>query len=68
MNPATGVSLDDLSPESLRILGELGSTAKTASEIINNKDPVVYSAIQKAIDAANTEAASNAQKVCCNLK
>lgn len=37
--------------------------ASKVSEIINNKEPAIYKAIQEGIDRVNGKAISNAQKV-----
>ncbi|KAI4494503.1 hypothetical protein M0802_008824 [Mischocyttarus mexicanus] len=59
----TGEPLDDLTPDTLTWLKSIGSNAKTVSEIINSKDPLVHTEIEEAIKRTNLKATSNAQKV-----
>ncbi|XP_014609244.1 PREDICTED: long-chain-fatty-acid--CoA ligase ACSBG2 isoform X1 [Polistes canadensis] len=59
----TGEPLDELTSDTLRWLKSIGSNAKTVSEIVNSKDPLVYKEVEEAIKRANTKATSNAQKV-----
>lgn len=61
MNTATGEPTSQLDPNCLRALQAEGSSSKTVAEA--KSDPLVAAAIQKGIDAANTKAASRAQKV-----
>ncbi|XP_028014930.1 long-chain-fatty-acid--CoA ligase ACSBG2 isoform X2 [Eptesicus fuscus] len=63
MDETTGEPLDTLNWEAIRFCQELGSQASTVPEIVELQDPLVYSAIQKGIDAVNQEATSNAQKI-----
>ena len=63
MDPTNGGPTDALTPEAIKLISALGSSATTVSQVIDNKDEAVYSAIQKGIDAANEHALSHAQKV-----
>lgn len=54
---------DKLSPEALDFCQQHGVTATKVSEIIANKEPAVYDAIQEGIARVNARATSNAQKV-----
>nr|XP_046241367.1 long-chain-fatty-acid--CoA ligase ACSBG2-like isoform X1 [Scatophagus argus] len=58
-----GDPTDKLSPEALDFCKQHGVTATTVSEIITNKVPAVYQAIQEGIERVNARATSNAQKV-----
>lgn len=63
MDPTNGGPTDALTAEAIKLISALGSSATTVSQVIDNKDEAVYSAIQKGIDAANEHAVSHAQKV-----
>ena len=63
MDPTNGGPTDALTAEAIQLISALGSSATTVSQVIDNKDEAVYSAIQKGIDAANEHAISHAQKV-----
>ncbi|XP_027706937.1 long-chain-fatty-acid--CoA ligase ACSBG2 isoform X2 [Vombatus ursinus] len=63
VNLDTGEPQDDLSPEALDFCQKLGSKSKKVSDIVDGKDPLVYEAIEKGIEAVNKEATSNAQKI-----
>ena len=54
---------DDLTPEAMKEISLLGSSATKVSEIIENQDRPIFDAIQKGIDKANEGAVSNAQRV-----
>ena len=58
-----GEPTDNLSPEALAYCQRLGVTATKVSEIIANKEPAVYTAIQEAMERINARSTSNAQKV-----
>lgn len=58
-----GEPTDKLSPEALDFCRQLGVTATKVSEIIANKEPAVYNAIQEGLERVNARATSNAQKV-----
>ena len=49
----TGEPLDRLTPGAQAQIAQLGSLCMTASEIVTQRDEVVYSAVQRGIDAAN---------------
>ncbi|KAM7140506.1 long-chain-fatty-acid--CoA ligase ACSBG2 isoform 1-T5 [Molossus nigricans] len=59
----SGEPLDKLSFESIKFCQSLGSAASTVTEVVELRDPLVYSAIQKGIDAVNQEATSSAQRI-----
>lgn len=59
----TGEPLDKLNWEAIRFCREVGSPATTVPEIVELQDPLVYSAIQKGIEAVNQEATSNSQRI-----
>ena len=63
MDPTNGGPTDALTAEAIQLISALGSSATTVSQVIDNKDEAVYSAVQKGIDAANEHAISHAQKV-----
>ncbi|XP_020293396.1 very long-chain-fatty-acid--CoA ligase bubblegum [Pseudomyrmex gracilis] len=63
MNTETGEPLDTLTEDVLKWAKSVGSKAKTVTEVINSRDPIIYNEIDKAIKRANTHAISNAQKV-----
>uniref|UniRef100_A0A8C5B395 long-chain-fatty-acid--CoA ligase n=1 Tax=Gadus morhua TaxID=8049 RepID=A0A8C5B395_GADMO len=58
-----GEPTDDLSPEALAYCQRLGVTATKISEIVANKEPAVYAAIQEAMERINARSTSNAMKV-----
>ena len=63
MDPDSGEPTDDLDPSALERIAALGSKCTKVSEVVEQKDEAVFSAIQKALDKANEKAVSNAQKV-----
>ncbi|XP_008205010.1 very long-chain-fatty-acid--CoA ligase bubblegum isoform X1 [Nasonia vitripennis] len=63
MNIDTGEPLDALSPDARKWVKGLGSKAKTLSEVLQTKDPLIYKGIEEAITRANEKAISNAQRV-----
>ncbi|XP_070689704.1 long-chain-fatty-acid--CoA ligase ACSBG2-like [Pempheris klunzingeri] len=58
-----GEPTDDLSPEALDFCQQHGVTATKVSEIISNKEPAIYKAIQEGFERINAKATSNAQRV-----
>lgn len=54
---------DKLTPEALAFCQQRGVTATKVSEIIANKEPAIYKAIQEGMERVNARATSNAQKV-----
>uniref|UniRef100_A0A0B8RRA7 Long-chain-fatty-acid--CoA ligase ACSBG2 n=1 Tax=Philothamnus irregularis TaxID=1899461 RepID=A0A0B8RRA7_9SAUR len=63
LNLETGISEDELTPEAVEFCQKLGSKSTKVSDIVGNKDVVVYTAIQKGIMKVNDRATSNAQKI-----
>ncbi|XP_012264154.1 very long-chain-fatty-acid--CoA ligase bubblegum isoform X2 [Athalia rosae] len=59
----TGAPLDTLTKATQKWARSIGSKAQTVTEVIQNKDPVIYNEIEEAIKRANKKATSNAQKV-----
>ncbi|XP_012733922.2 long-chain-fatty-acid--CoA ligase ACSBG2 isoform X2 [Fundulus heteroclitus] len=58
-----GDPTDDLSPEALDFCRQHGVRATKVSEIIANKEPAIYKAIQEGVERVNATSTSNAQKV-----
>uniref|UniRef100_A0A8C4NX72 long-chain-fatty-acid--CoA ligase n=1 Tax=Dicentrarchus labrax TaxID=13489 RepID=A0A8C4NX72_DICLA len=58
-----GDPTDELSPEALDFCQQNGVSATKVSEIIANKEPAIYKAIQEGMERINARATSNAQKV-----
>ena len=58
-----GEPTDELSPEALAFCQQHGVTATKVSQIIANKEPAIYTAIQEGLERVNARATSNAQKV-----
>ncbi|XP_044051319.1 long-chain-fatty-acid--CoA ligase ACSBG2-like isoform X2 [Siniperca chuatsi] len=58
-----GEPTDELSPEALAFCQQHSVTAAKVSEIIANKEPAIYKAIQEGMERVNTRATSNAQKI-----
>ncbi|XP_072521412.1 long-chain-fatty-acid--CoA ligase ACSBG2-like [Salminus brasiliensis] len=58
-----GEPMDELSPLAVEFCRQRGVTATKVSEIINNKEPGIYKAIQEGVNHINEKATSNAQKV-----
>lgn len=54
---------DELTPEALDFCQRNGVKATKVSEIIANKEPAIYTAIQEGLERVNARATSNAQKV-----
>ncbi|XP_072752863.1 very long-chain-fatty-acid--CoA ligase bubblegum [Anoplolepis gracilipes] len=63
MDTETGESLDTLTLDVLKWAKSIGSNAKTVTDVISSRDPLIYGEIDKAIKRANAQAISNAQKV-----
>lgn len=63
VDKTTGEPLDRLTWEAIRFCRDAGSQATTVSEILELRDPLVYTAIQKGINAVNQCTISNAQKI-----
>ena len=64
VNPDTGEATDDLQPQAIKLLQQLGSNCTTVSQVIESEDKAVFKAIQDGIDRYNTHhLISNAQKV-----
>ncbi|KAM7019001.1 long-chain-fatty-acid--CoA ligase ACSBG2-like isoform 2-T2 [Tautogolabrus adspersus] len=55
--------IDELSPEALDFCRQNDVKATKVSEIIANKEPAIYTAIQEGIERINAKATSNAQRV-----
>ncbi|XP_056274178.1 long-chain-fatty-acid--CoA ligase ACSBG2-like [Pseudoliparis swirei] len=58
-----GEPTDELSPEAVTFCKQHNVTATKVSEIIANKEPAIYKAIQEGMERANARATSNAQKI-----
>ncbi|XP_044185623.1 long-chain-fatty-acid--CoA ligase ACSBG2-like isoform X2 [Thunnus albacares] len=58
-----GDPTDELSPEALDFCRQHGVTATKVSEILANKEPAIYKAIQEGVERVNARATSNAQRV-----
>lgn len=58
-----GEPTDELTPEAKAFCQQHGSSATKVSEIIANKEPAIYKAIQECMDCVNAKATSNAQKI-----
>jgi len=64
MNPSDGAPLDDLAMETLKWLDSLDLKYRKLSEILEaGPDAVVMKSLQGAVDRANKNAISNAQKI-----
>ncbi|XP_033829074.1 long-chain-fatty-acid--CoA ligase ACSBG2-like [Periophthalmus magnuspinnatus] len=58
-----GEPTDDLSPEALDFCRRHNVTATKVSEIVANKEPAIYQAIQEGFERVNAKATSRAQNV-----
>ncbi|KAL7836678.1 hypothetical protein AOLI_G00279620 [Acnodon oligacanthus] len=58
-----GDPTDELSLLVVEFCRQRGVIASKVSEIVNNKEPAIYKAIQEGVDKVNAKATSNAQKV-----
>lgn len=58
-----GEPTDNLNSEALAYCQRFGVTATKVSEIIANKEPAIYKAIQEAVERVNARSTSNAQKI-----
>lgn len=58
-----GDPTDELSSEVLDFCQQNGVTATKVSEIVANKEPAIYKAIQEGLERINAKATSNAQRV-----
>nr|XP_003938899.1 long-chain-fatty-acid--CoA ligase ACSBG2 isoform X1 [Saimiri boliviensis boliviensis]XP_003938900.1 long-chain-fatty-acid--CoA ligase ACSBG2 isoform X1 [Saimiri boliviensis boliviensis]XP_010347821.1 long-chain-fatty-acid--CoA ligase ACSBG2 isoform X1 [Saimiri boliviensis boliviensis] len=63
INQMSGEPLDKLTLEAIDFCRGLGSLASTVTDIVKQKDSLVYKAIQEGINDVNQEATSNAQKI-----
>ncbi|XP_006896488.1 PREDICTED: long-chain-fatty-acid--CoA ligase ACSBG2 [Elephantulus edwardii] len=63
IDPVTHEPQNKLTLEAIHYCKQLGSEATTVSEILSQRDPLIYSAIQEGIDKVNEMAVSNAQMV-----
>lgn len=63
MDPDSGEATDDLDPNAIRMIAVLGSKCTKVSEVVEQKDELVFAAIQQALTKANEKAVSSAQKV-----
>ena len=54
VNPVTGEATDDLQPQVIKMLQQIGSNCTTVSQVIESEDKVVFKAIQDGIDCYNT--------------
>ncbi|XP_068616922.1 long-chain-fatty-acid--CoA ligase ACSBG2-like [Brachionichthys hirsutus] len=59
----SGEPTDDLSPEVMEFCRQHGVTATKVSEVIANKEPAIYEAIQEGLERVNARSTSNAQRV-----
>ncbi|KAM5172089.1 long-chain-fatty-acid--CoA ligase ACSBG1 [Mantella aurantiaca] len=62
-DPESMEPTDHLTPEAMRFCNDAGSAVTTVTEIVGQKDPAVYRAIQEGIDKVNGHAVSNAQRI-----
>lgn len=67
MDPETGEPTDDLTGDAVRLIAAKGSTATKISQVIDNQDPAVFTAIQEGLDRANERAISNPATVCDSI-
>lgn len=58
-----GEPTDRLSPEAVDFSRRLGVAATKVSEVLANKEPAIFNAIQEGLERVNAKATSNAQKV-----
>ncbi|KAF7200759.1 long-chain-fatty-acid--CoA ligase ACSBG2 [Nothobranchius furzeri] len=58
-----GEPTDDLSPEVLDFCQQHGVKSTKVSEVLANKEPAIYKAIQEGMERVNARSTSNAQKV-----
>uniref|UniRef100_A0A1A8NAW8 long-chain-fatty-acid--CoA ligase n=1 Tax=Nothobranchius rachovii TaxID=451742 RepID=A0A1A8NAW8_9TELE len=58
-----GEPTDDLGPEVLDFCQQHGVTSTKVSEVLANKEPAIYKAIQEGMERVNARSTSNAQKV-----
>ncbi|KAL2092811.1 hypothetical protein ACEWY4_012609 [Coilia grayii] len=58
-----GEPTDELSPLVVEFCRQHGVSATKVSEIVSNKEPAVYKAIQEGIGRVNAKSTSNAQKI-----
>ncbi|RNA00070.1 long-chain-fatty-acid-- ligase ACSBG2 [Brachionus plicatilis] len=63
LNPETGEPLDELNTECINYLESINSTSKNITDIIDNKDPIVYKAIEEGLKNANKKAPSRAANI-----
>ena len=63
MDPDTNEPTDDLTAQAAGLIAAKGSSATKISQIVDNKDQAVFTAIQEGIDRANAKAISNAATV-----
>ena len=63
MDPDTNEPTDDLTAQAASLIAAKGSIATKISQIVDNQDQAVFTAIQEGIDRANAKAISNAATV-----
>ncbi len=63
MNPDTAEPTDKLTAQAQHAIDLLGSHCKSISQIVQEQDKAVFTAIQEGLDRANGRATSRAQKV-----
>ena len=63
MDPKTDKPLDTLTLLAQHQIQELGCHTNNVSEIVDKKDPAVFTAIQEGLERANQHATSRAEKV-----
>lgn len=66
MNLDTAEPTDKLTPQAQHAIQQLGSQCTSVSQIVQEQDKAVFTAIQEGLDRANSRALSRAQKVRAN--
>ena len=63
MNPETGEPTDDLLPQAIDMIAALGSRCTKVTEVVQQRDQAVYTAIQKGLDQVNEHAETTVHTV-----
>ena len=63
MDLDTGEPTDEIEAGAIELVAALGCSATKVSQIVDNQERAVFSAIQEGIDRANNAATSTAQTV-----
>ncbi len=67
MDPDTAEPTDKLTPQARHAIEQLGCQSTSISQIVEQQDKAVFTAIQEGLNRANSRSLSRAQKVSTTL-